>query len=111
MRKQRHFRPVLRSLILTLFLMVTFAMPAMAGEWVAEEDGHWTYYNEEGESVTGWIREDGDTYYLSRDGERVTGWYKIKGSWYYFDEDGLMAADTWIDNYYVNSQGKLRKTR
>lgn len=34
------------------------------------------------------------------------GWQKIDGIWYYFyGGDGTMAHDTWINGYYVNSNG------
>lgn len=34
-----------------------------------------------------------------------TGRYKIDGLWYYFNNDGSMAADTWIEGYYVDFSG------
>ena len=51
------------------------------------------------------------TYHKSKDGNKTVGWFKEKGCWYYFDEDGIMASDTWVDNYYVNSEGKWKGTR
>src|SRR5699024_5759773 len=35
-----------------------------------------------------------------------TGWKQIDSDWYYFDKNGVMAADTWIGDYYVDESGK-----
>ena len=99
------------TLALSFTLMLLSTVPAFAGTWTAGSDNTWTYLDENGESVTGWIDDDGDQYYLDEDGCRRTGWYKTKGNWYYFDEDGVLALDTWIDNYYVDSEGKWSKTK
>lgn len=99
------------TLALSFTLMLLSAVPAFAGTWEAQGDDTWIYYNDENESVTGWIDDDGDTYYLTEDGQRKTGWYKTKGCWYYFDEDGVLVSDAWIDNYYVNADGKWVKTK
>lgn len=98
-------------LALSLTLMLSCAVPAFAGTWIANDNSTWTYLNDDGESVNGWINDGTHKYYLDEDGYRKTGWYKTKGSWYYFDENGVMASDTWIDNYYVNADGKWSKTR
>ena len=34
-----------------------------------------------------------------------TGWLLIDNVWYYFYEDGSMAADTWVDGYYLDASG------
>lgn len=99
------------SLALSFTLMLLSAVPAFAGTWIAGDDNTWTYLDNNGESISGWIDDEGDKYYLSEDGTRKTGWYKTKGSWYYFDEEGVLAIDQWIDNYYVDSDGKWIKTR
>ena len=63
-------------------------------------------YREEG------IRSFGEQMdYLDKEGCKKTGWLKSKGCWYYFNENGEMASNTWIDNYYVNSDGKWKGTR
>ena len=112
-------------------LLLSTSVPVYAGTWTAHEDKTWSYVNDEGESVKGWIKEDGKTYYLDENGVLLTGWiedsektyyldeegvlktgwFKLKGSWYYFDEDGVLAKNTWIDNYYVNSEGKMKGIR
>lgn len=98
-------------LALSFYLMLLSAVPAYAGTWTKHEDDTWTYVNDDGESITGWIEDDGKQYYLDKEGHKKTGWFKSKGSWYYFDADGVMAVDTWIDNYYVNSEGKWKGTK
>ena len=43
-------------------------------------------------------------------GERYgEGWHWIDGSCYYMNANGEMAADTWIDGYYVDASGKWIK--
>lgn len=98
-------------LALSFMLAVLSAVPALAGTWVDEGDSVWTYLNDDGESIQGWIDDGDHKYYLDEDGCRKTGWYKTKGDWYYFEEDGVLASDTWVDNYYVNAEGIWVKTR
>lgn len=43
--------------------------------------------------------------------ENLTTGNKENGAWYYLDEDGVMAKNTWIDNYYVDSTGRFEKKR
>ena len=61
---------------------------------------------------TGWQKINGYWYYFNQksdggtEGVMSKGWRKIDGVWYYFYfGDGKMAADTWIDGYYVNGSG------
>ncbi|SDZ96217.1 glucan-binding repeat-containing protein [Oribacterium sp. KHPX15] len=96
-------------------------------EWVDESNGR-HYYDENGVSVTGWLklkgkwylfdgngvmltgfREDkGNTYYLRSDGIMVIGWQDINGKRYYFDESGAMLKNQWIDDtFYVGADGAM----
>ena len=104
-------RKFLASVTLSLLMMLIFCVPAFAGTWTEHDDHTWTYLNDDGESVTGWINDNGKTYYLDKEGCKKTGWLKSKGCWYYFNENGEMASTTWIDKYYVNSDGKWKGTR
>ena len=104
-------RKFLTSVTLSLLMMLIFCIPVFAGTWTEHDDHTWTYLNDDGESVTGWINDNSKTYYLDKDGCKKTGWLKSKGCWYYFNENGEMASNTWIDNYYVNSDGKWKGTR
>lgn len=67
--------------------------------------GTWYYSNESGGMQTGWMSQSGSWYYLSRSGAALTGWQLIGGTWYYFYPNCVMATNTWIDNYYINSSG------
>ncbi len=68
--------------------------------------GLWYFFNGSGYMETGWMLNGGTWYYLGADGAMATGWQSINGSWYYFYSSGAMAADTYIGDYYVNSNGE-----
>lgn len=72
--------------------------------WI-HTDGKWYYLDNDYSMHTGWLQEKGKWYYLDTDGDMVTGWKQIKDYWYYFSENGIMAANTFIGDYYVNSDG------
>lgn len=92
-------------------------------KWYRHADGSYTkndwelingkYYrfDEEGWMVTGWRKINGIWYYMDKStGERYgEGWHWINGNCYYMNADGEMAADTWIDGYYVDALGKWIK--
>ena len=92
-------------------------------KWYRHADGSYTkndwelingkYYrfDEEGWMVTGWKKINGIWYYMDKTtGERYgEGWHWIDGSCYYMNANGEMAADTWIDGYYVDASGKWIK--
>lgn len=76
------------------------------------------YYLDESSSSSigimksGWQKINGYWYYFNKSsddgvyGMMKKGWQYIDGNWYYFYYgDGKMAANTWIDGYYVNSSG------
>ena len=58
-----------------------------------------------GAMQTGWQVIGNSWYYFNGSGIMQTGWQVIGNSWYYFDNSGVMAADTWVGNDYVNSNG------
>lgn len=88
-------------------------------KWYRHADGSYTkndwelingkYYrfDNDGWMVTGWKKINGIWYYMDKTtGERYgEGWHKINSKWYYMNADGEMAADTWIDTYYVDASG------
>ena len=92
-------------------------------KWYRHADGSYTkndwelingkYYrfDEEGWMVTGWKKINSIWYYMDKTtGERYgEGWHWIDGSCYYMNAAGEMAADTWIDGYYVDASGKWIK--
>lgn len=89
---------------------------AMAVGWFKADDGkhsedQWYYAGKDGDIYSGWLLYKDSWYYLNKhygapERTMVTGWKLIDGTWYYFNpESGVMAADTWIDDYYVNASG------
>ena len=75
-----------------------------AGQWKMEEK-HWTFLNEQGNKLTGWIVSNGEWYYLDENGKMKTGWLLDNGKWYFLSTE--ISAKTgraltgwqWIDGY------------
>lgn len=64
-------------------------------------------FDSNGYMTTGWAYTDGSWMYFGTDGARVNyGWKKVSDSWYFF-EAGRMLQSTWIDGYYVKSNGAM----
>ena len=92
-------------------------------KWYRHADGSYTkndwelingkYYrfDNEGWMVNGWKKINDIWYYMDKTtGERYgEGWHWIDGNCYYMNANGEMAADTWIDGYYVDESGKWIK--
>ena len=80
------------------------------GEDAGQTPGSGSEGEEEGDQAPaapiqdGWYKA-GENWYLYQDGQMLTGWQWDGGSCYYMYDNGIMAADTWIDNYYVNASG------
>lgn len=61
--------------------------------------------------VTGWQYIGGHWFYFNPNSDGYRGlmkracWANIGGNWYYFYYDGKMARNTYINGYYVNSNG------
>ncbi|WP_267202704.1 hypothetical protein [Limosilactobacillus kribbianus] len=75
--------------------------------WV-NQNGSWSYANNNGILVTGWQRINGHWYYFNQGSSEIeygmtigeapaamTGWQKINGSWYYFDTNNAWALTGW----------------
>ncbi|MGN0342805.1 MAG: hypothetical protein ACI4DO_08425 [Roseburia sp.] len=78
---------------------------SMAEGWV-NDGGTWYYLNPgSGTMATGWQNVDGSWYYLGTKGVMVIGWFKENDNWYYCYSNGVMAANTFVDGYYVNRNG------
>lgn len=73
--------------------------------WFTEGTAKYYLDQVSGVMKTGWQLISNKWYYFNGSGIMQTGWQKIGNSWYYFDKSGVMAADTWIGNDYVNSNG------
>lgn len=78
--------------------------------------GRWYYFNPTPDNYEGamfknqWANVNGKLYYFNGDGVMVEGWNQVDGNWYYFyPGDGSRATDTWIDTFYVDSDGIWRR--
>lgn len=71
-------------------------------------DGDWYYFDPQTSAMrTGWIEADGKWYYTDTEsGKMKTGWFKDESETsYYFYEDGSMAANAWVDGFWLNADG------
>ena len=73
--------------ILSLLIGIIISIPTLAAEWKQNATGWW------------WQNDDG-SYPTAK-------WEHIGGKWYYFLSDGYMAENTWVENYYVGSDGAM----
>lgn len=100
------------TLLLTLTCLMLSAFPALAGEWRETDQGQWQYIQDDGSKATGWVESDDNYYWLDDKGNRKSNyWVRDDGEWYYVDEDGILVTDSWVDNYYVDKEGKMTKKR
>lgn len=74
--------------------------------WLNKFD-KWYYFNQSGVMKTGWQCIDGNWYYLNTSGAMQTGWINLNDKWYYLYDSGIMAKDTTIDGYVLDSNGAL----
>lgn len=103
--------------------------------WFQDPSGSWYYLNKDGAIQTGWIKDKEVWYYLDpqQSGKMISaGWKKISGEWYHFSSSGAMSfsrwesdngvwfylgpdgtikRDSWIENYYVDANGRWVLTR
>lgn len=69
--------------------------------------GAWYYFDTNGYAVTNRIaRINGSLYNFGRDGKLIYGWFDYNGNSYYIKSDGNMARNEWIDNYYIDADGR-----
>ena len=73
--------------------------------WI-KKDNNWNYYIVDS-LCTGWHKINNDWYYFNNEGILQTGWILSNGKWYYSDSDGKMLANTYVENYYLGSNGAL----
>lgn len=98
MRKQTKFMAVLSAAAI-----MTAAAPMMTNY-----SGIYTSYA----ASKGWVEEDGSWYFYDEDGYKETNTWKKKDSeWFYLDENGDLAVSQRIDEYYVNSTGRMVKNQ
>ena len=84
----------------------------MKSGWI-KLNNKWYYLGGANDGVmkSGWVKYNNNWYYLggTDDGVMKTGWIKDNNNWYYLESDGKMAADKWIGEDYVDSNGKWLK--
>lgn len=68
--------------------------------WVSN-NGQWCYFNEDGSKQTGWSQINGKWYYLDSNGIMKTGWQFVNNEWYYLELNGTMKT-----GWFKNSDGK-----
>lgn len=66
------------------------------------------YFNKNGVAIASqWLNYNGNRYYFRSNSTMATGWVKIGKYYYYFNTStGIMAKNTWVGNYYVDSNGR-----
>ena len=85
----------------------------LTNQWIQSND-KWYHLGEDGNMDTDkWIHnESGSWSYVGSNGDALTGWQQLSWNgntdWYNFDENGTMKEDTWIDDYFLDSSGKMR---
>lgn len=115
---------LIASLLCGLLAIGVFPI-GVSAEWIQNSDSSWSwtengfnsygwkqingswYYFNNGKMQTGWLNV-GYNYYLGNDGSMKTGWVSIDGAWYYFNTSGMLATDTVVDGYYVDSKGIMQ---
>lgn len=83
----------MRSFKITKILASTLAITSMLTLGSFKANAEWK------EETTGWKYNTGNTF--------ATGWHNIEQDWYYFNNDGYMVNNTYIDNFYLSSNGAM----
>ncbi|EHJ02149.1 cell wall binding repeat-containing protein [Clostridium sp. DL-VIII] len=76
-------------------------------------NGQWSYIDEQGNKTIGWKQINNLWYYMDSNGTMKTGWQLINGEWYYLNSNGSMRTG-WLQDYdgkwyYLNSSGVMAK--
>lgn len=112
--------------LLTTILTMGIIPVGVSATWKQNSDNSWSwnengidayygwekindkwYYFDNKKMQTGWLNRV-NFYYLGADGAMKTGWINEGGINYYLKSDGVLATDTVIDGYYVNSKGEMQ---
>lgn len=58
--------------------------------------------------LEGWKQNDIGWWYRQVDGTYPShSWKNINKKWYYFNDNGYMVEDSWVENYYLGSDGAM----
>lgn len=92
---------------ITMFLLFSLTMTVYALGWT-QENGTWVYYDDNGKVTNTWERSGTGYYYLGADGNMVTNSFIDDR---YVDSDGRAVTSTWrqIDEkwYYFDTGGNM----
>lgn len=82
--------------------------------WHKTVTGDWYYFDEQGQTVTGWLADNSDWYYLEEKGTMHKGWLSLDDTWYCMNDAGKLIkgwnpqGSTW---YYHDGTGSLVKNQ
>lgn len=77
----------------------------VANSWI-DYNGQKYYFKEDGTMLTGWKYMNNNWYCFGKEmGIMLTGWVSDGPNWYYLNADGTMVHDTYIDGYYLGTNG------
>lgn len=61
---------------------------------------------------TGWVQEDDGWHFYDEDGYMESNTWKKRGSdWFYLDDNGDVTVNERVDEYFVDSEGKMVKNK
>ena len=58
--------------------------------WHKTVTGDWYYFDEQGQTVTGWLADNSDWYYLEEKGTMHKGWLSLDDTWYCMNDAGKL---------------------
>ena len=100
----------IRFVLIMLFTIMTFIKPAIAANWVQDNEG-WRWQEDDNSySVNMWKEINSQWYWFDVNSYMVKGWKQIGEVWYYFDADGSMFTG-WKqiseNRYYLDLNGTM----
>lgn len=96
-----------KLLLTTLAMSMLLSSTALAGAWQPQDNGQWTYQNDDGSFATGWIEDGGKSYYLDANGIMLTNTTTPDG--YYVGADGAWDGNEKSDGSFFAKDGKRDK--
>ena len=84
------------------------------GDWSCDdESGDCSYYNKNGELLSGWQKIDGEEYFFGNNGVLQNGWIKKGNDWYFYEDNTRIINDFIEDSdgkkYYIKEDGKMAR--
>ena len=82
--------------------------------WHKTVTDDWYYFDEQGQTVTGWLADNSDWYYLEEKGTMHKGWLSLDDTWYCMNDAGKLIkgwnpqGSIW---YYHDATGSLVKNQ